>query len=312
MRTAFAETMLDLAAEDPQVVLLTADLGFGVLEPFAQKFPDRFVNVGVAEANMIGLATGMALDGWRPYVYSIATFASMRGYEQIRNGPVLHQLPVTIIGTGGGFAYGHAGITHFALEDFAILRALPGMTVIAPADPPQTRSAIRAAAALPGPVYFRVGKGGNPTLPALGGRFRLSEVECVVEGKDLLILATGSMVPAAVSAAQLLERQGIRAAVGVAATIHPAPKESLQRLAEPFPLVLAVEEHFTVGGLGSMVAEALSERPVRPQLLRIGVNDMGGGVGGSAEYLRQLAGLTPGQIAARADEALREVNRNGR
>jgi transketolase len=309
VRTAFIETLLDLAAKDPRVLLLTADLGFSVLERFAKAFPGRFVNVGVAEANMMGLATGLALDGWKPYVYSIATFASMRGYEQVRNGPVLHRLPVRIIGTGGGFAYGHAGITHFALEDYALFRALPGMTVVSPADPAQTRTALMETAELPGPAYFRIGKGGNPTVPGLGGRFKLSEVERVSEGKDLLLLATGSIVAVAADAAADLAREGVQAAVAVAATLNPPPEASLIRLARDFPLVVTVEEHFSRGGLGSMAAETLAAAPSRPRVLRLGVEEMTTGLTGSMDYMRGRAGLTRAGIAARAMEALRRPAR---
>jgi transketolase len=297
VRTAFIETLLELAAKDSKILLLTADLGFTVLERFAKAFPGRFVNVGVAEANMMGLATGLALDGWKPYVYSIATFASMRGYEQVRNGPVLHQLPVRIIGTGGGFAYGHAGITHFALEDYAIFRALPGMTVLSPADPAQTRSALLETASLPGPAYFRIGKGGNPVVPGLNGRFKLGDLERVREGKDVLLIATGSMAPIAVEAAAELDRQGVQAAVSVAATLNPAPSVKLVG----FPLVVTLEEHFVTGGLGSMVAESLGAS----QLLRLGVEEMTTGVSGSLDFLRRRAGLMPDQIVARVLEALR-------
>lgn len=302
MRTAFIDTILELAAKDPKILLMTADLGFTVLEKFSKAFPKRFVNVGVAEANMMGLATGLALDGWKPYVYSIATFASMRGYEQVRNGPVLHQLPVRVIGTGGGFAYGHAGITHFALEDYAIFRTLPGMTVISPADPAQTRNALLETADLPGPIYFRIGKGGNPAVAGLDGRFKLGELERVRAGKDVLLISTGPIVPVVIAAATELERQGIQATVAVAATLSAVQAGSQL---DSFPLVATVEEHFIRGGLGSLIAEVLTQKATRPRLLRLGVDEMVTGVSGSMDYLRRRAGLAPDQIAATVIEALR-------
>ena len=173
MRHAFAKALYDIAESDERIVLMTADLGFMVLEDFAQAYPSRFYNVGVAEANMIGLATGLAASGFIPYVYSIATFASMRGYEQIRNGPILHHLPVRVIGVGGGFEYGHAGFTHHALEDLAIARVQPGLAVVAPADHLQASAAIRLTYDLPGPIYYRIGKREDYVLPGLEGRFRL-------------------------------------------------------------------------------------------------------------------------------------------
>ncbi|HVR83825.1 MAG TPA: transketolase C-terminal domain-containing protein [Planctomycetota bacterium] len=305
MRTAFIETLLDLARKDDRVMLLTADLGFTVVERFAKEFPGRFVNVGVAEANMMGVATGLAMDGWVPFVYSIATFASMRGYEQVRDGPVLHQLPVRIIGIGGGFAYGHAGITHFALEDYAIFRTLPGMTVISPADPDQTRAAIQQTAALPGPVYFRIGKGGNPALPGLGGRFRLQAVERIGEGRDVLLLTTGQIATVAAEAAAALEKEGIRVTLGVAATLEPAPVESLAALGREFPIAVTLEEHFVTGGLGSLAAEVFSSSGAGPRLLRLGVQEMTLGITGSAEFLRRRCGLSLDQIVDRIRTAVR-------
>ena len=305
MRTAFIDTIQELAAKDPKILLMTADLGFTVLEKFARAFPGRFVNVGVAEANMMGLATGLALDGWKPYVYSIATFASMRGYEQVRNGPVLHQLPVRVIGTGGGFAYGHAGITHFALEDYAIFRTLPGMTVISPADPAQTRNALLETVDLPGPVYFRIGKGGNPAVAGLNGRFKLGDPERVRIGKDALLICTGPITPVVVEAAAELERQGVQATVLVAATLSPASATKLGAQIDSFPVIATVEEHFIRGGLGSLIAEVLTQKATRPRLVRLGVDEMITGVSGSMDYLRRRSGLAPDQIAARVMEALR-------
>ncbi|MEM7588028.1 MAG: 1-deoxy-D-xylulose-5-phosphate synthase, partial [Acidobacteriota bacterium] len=158
MRTTFLETLEELAEQDERIMLLTGDLGYTVVEPFAEKFPQRFLNVGVAEQNMIGLATGLAEAGFLPFVYSIITFAILRPYEFIRNGPVLHGLPVRIVGVGGGYEYGHGGPTHHGLEELAVSRALPGLNIVAPADFEQTRSALRATWDRPGPIFYRLGK----------------------------------------------------------------------------------------------------------------------------------------------------------
>src|SRR5689334_9912455 len=159
------------------------------LEPFADRFPDRFINVGVAEQNMVGLATGLAEAGFLPFLYSIVTFASLRPYEFIRNGPVLHHLPVRIAGVGGGFEYGSAGPTHHGLEDVGIMRIQPGLTVIAPADYRQTRTALLATWDLPGPVYYRLGKDDRTVVPGLEGQFELGRAQVIREGNDLLIVA---------------------------------------------------------------------------------------------------------------------------
>ena len=173
MRAAFTRTLCEIAELDPRVLLLTGDLGYSVLEPFRDRFPDRFLNAGVAEQNMVGVATGLADAGYVPFVYSIATFASMRPYEFLRDGPILHGLPVRIVGVGGGFEYGHAGPTHYALEDVAIMRTQPGLTCIAPADHQQARSALLATRDVPGPIYYRLGKDDRTTVPGLDGRFAL-------------------------------------------------------------------------------------------------------------------------------------------
>src|SRR5919199_236251 len=154
MRLEFVKTLVEMAAEDARILLLTGDLGYLVLEPFRERFPERFFNVGVAEQNMVGLATGLAEAGFLPFTYSIATFASLRPYEFIRNGPILHQLPVRIVGVGGGFEYGHAGPTHHGLEDVGIMRVQPGITLISPADHEQARAAMLSTWDVPGPVYY--------------------------------------------------------------------------------------------------------------------------------------------------------------
>ncbi len=303
MRTAFAQTLIELAARDDRIVLLTGDLGFSVLENFAERFPRRFFNVGVAEANMLGLATGLAKQGFIPYCYSIATFASMRGYEALRNGAVLHHLTVRIIGIGGGFAYGHAGPTHWALEDYAIMRAQPGMTVIVPADPAQTANAIRSTLEHPGPIYFRIGKGGDAAVPGLDGLFCLGGVNVVREGKDLALIATGGISTEAGTAADLLMANGIETSIIVAATLSPAPTAELSALLSRFTFVATIEEHYLVGGLGSLVAEVIAERGLRCRLVRCGIKRLPDALG-SQQFLRAHCGLTAAGIANTVKSAL--------
>jgi transketolase len=297
MRTAFIDTLVDLAADDPRIFLLTADLGWSVLERFAEAFPDRFLNVGVAEQNLAGIATGLAQVGYIPYIYSIANFVTMRCYEQIRNGPVLHRLPVRIIGVGGGFAYGHAGASHHALEDLAILRAQPGLTVIAPADPAQTRSAVRATVDLPGPVYLRVGKGGNPEIPGLKGRFALDRPEVIRSGNDLLYLATGAIAREAMRAAQIVRRGGLSAGVAVLAHLGFHAGEELRELLASYPAVVTVEEGFTTGGLGSLVAETVAQAGLRCAMSIQGVGTSFTAASGSPGFLRAQHGLAADRLA---------------
>ena len=208
MRAEFVSTLLQLAERDPRIVLLTGDLGYTVLEPFAERLPERFFNVGVAEQNMIGLATGLAEGGLRPYAYSIATFASLRPYEFLRNGPALHRLPVRLVGVGGGFDYGHNGISHYALEDVGLMRMQPNVTVAVPADGPQARAAANALADLDEAAYLRLGKDSEP-VPGLDGRFELGRAELIGEGSDVALVAMGPLAREAVAAAERLADAGV-------------------------------------------------------------------------------------------------------
>jgi transketolase len=305
MRAALIETLMELAERDPKVFLLTADLGFSVVERFASRYPTRFLNVGVAEANMIGIATGLATRQYTPYCYSMSTFTTMRAYEQIRDGPVLHGLPVRLIGIGGGFAYGHAGITHFGLEDYAVGRAQPRLAVVSPCDPPQTSAAVRAMHAHPGPVYFRIGKGGDPVIPELGGRFRPGELEVMSEGSAALLLSTGSISVEMIAAARLLASQGFPCTTAAVPCLSPFRARALVDLMKPHRLVATVEEHYTTGGLGSLVAEIIADHGLAHRLHRIGVSGMPTGVSGSQAFHRRRSGLNREAIAATLADLLR-------
>jgi transketolase len=307
VRQAFVNTLMELAERDPRVMLLTGDLGFMALEPFAQQFPRQFINMGVAEQNMIGVATGLAEGGFIPFCYSIVTFATLRGYEFIRNGPLLHHLPVRIIGMGGGFEYGHAGPTHHGLEDIAVMRAQPGMTVIAPADSKQTRTALLSTWDMAAPVYYRLGKNDKAEVKGLNGRFAMGEVEVVRAGKDILILSMGSIGTEAVRAGELLATRGIEATVAVVASISPPPLDDLHRLLARFPAALTVEAHYLVGGLGSLVSEVVAGNGFHCQVTRCGVVSLVHGLNGSEEYLKQLYGLKAETLAETAQRVLHEL-----
>ncbi len=297
MRTALVETLCALAAEDPRLFLLTADLGWSVVEPFAQRYPDRFLNVGVAEQNMLGVATGLAMLGYVPYVYSIATFAAMRCFEQIRNGPILHRLPVRIVGIGGGYAYGHAGPTHHALEDLCLARSQPGLTTLVPADQAQTRTVIRATVDLPGPAYLRIGKTQPQPVPALNGRFALGRPEVVRPGNDLLFLCAGDIVHEALAATELLAPRGISAAVAVLAHLEFRPGPQLCALLSRFRQVLTVEEGYPAGGLGALVAQSIAEEHLACRLQALGIQAPFPEFSGSTAFLRHHGGLSAEALA---------------
>lgn len=301
MRSDFVQGLCQLAARDERVMLLTADLGWSVLEPFQQQFPTRFINVGVAEQNMLGIATGLAIEGHLPFVYSIATFASMRCYEQFRNGPLLHRLPVRVIGIGGGFSYGHAGPTHYAVEDLTLFRTQAGVAVMAPVDGAQARSALERTRSIPGPVYLRIDKNPTPELSVLAGRCELGRAERVRAGRDLLILATGSITHEALQAAELLwQRHGVSAEVAAMAHLPFEPSPQLMHLLSQHREVLTVEEGSVVGGLGSLVAEGIAEAGLSARLQKLGVRRPLTGVTGSVDYMRRLHGIDAGSVVKAA------------
>lgn len=304
MRRTFATTLAELAEGDPRIVLLTGDLGFMALEPFSDRVPDRFFNVGVAEQNLTAVATGLAEAGFLPFTYSIATFATMRAFEFIRNGPVLHRLPVRIVGVGGGFEYGSAGYTHHALEDLALARSLRGLRVIAPADFQQARSALLATWDAPEPIYFRLGKDDATTVPDLDGRFDPAGVEVLGTGEDVLLVTTGAITVEVTAAAQLLARNGIDAAVAVVANLNPAPVEALKDVLGRYRLAIAVEAHAVSGGLGSLVAEVIAETGVDCRLERRGVSAGPDGISGSQSWLQRKHGLDRQSIADAVTRAL--------
>lgn len=303
MRNEFVDELLALAEEDERVMLLTGDLGFMVLEQFEKRFPDRFVNCGVGEQNMVGVATGLAEAGFVPFVYSIATFSALRPYEFIRNGAALHDLPVRVVGVGGGFDYGHNGITHFALEDYAVMRTQPRVATVAPADAAQARSALRGTAARSGPIYFRISKRGD-ALPGLDGRFELGRLNTVREGPDAAILAIGSIAHEAVAAAEQLAESNIDVTVALVSSFNPSPVEEIAALLAEMPAVLTVEAHYRDGGLGSLVAETLAERGISCRLLRAGVDRMPAAETGSQAFLEDRHELSSRHLAKQLERAL--------
>jgi transketolase len=304
MRAAFVRTLTELAAEDRRIALLTGDLGYMALEPFIERHPDRFFNIGVAEQNMVGIATGLAEAGFVPFVYSIVTFATLRPYEFIRNGPVWHRLPVRIVGVGGGFEYGAQGLSHHGLEDVGVMRVQPGMSVVAPADHQQMASALRATWNVPGPVYYRIGKDDKTVVPGLEGRFRPGRAEVVRDGTDVAIVAMGSVASEAAAAAQTLADRGVRARLLVVASVQPAPRDDLRAALADVPLVVSVEAHYVNGGVGSLVAEVIAEHGLRCRLVRAGVRALPDARVGSQAYMHGLHGLSASALATTVLEQL--------
>jgi transketolase len=307
MRGTFIRTLTELAEKDRRIFLLTGDLGFMALEPFIERFPDRYINVGVAEQNMVGLATGLAEAGFIPFCYSIVTFACLRPYEFIRNGPLAHRLPVRIVGVGGGMEYGHNGVTHYGLEDIAVMRTQPGMTLVAPADAAQTANALKQTYQLPGAVYYRLGKDDRIPVPGLDGRFSLGNNEVVRDGRDILVISTGAITVEACKMADQLAAQGVGARVVVVSTLNPAPTQDLVAHLRDFRRVIAVEAHYQNGGLGSLVAETIAENRLNCTLVRRSVQDMPDGTSGSQAFMQRKNGIDDEALITTAKTMMAEV-----
>ena len=307
MRSTFINALVEIAKIDTRIVLLTGDLGYLAIEPFMDQFPDRFFNIGVAEQDMVGIATGLAESGFIPFVYSIVPFAVLRPYEFIRNGPIMHQFPVRIVGIGGGMEYGTNGATHYGLEDIGLMRMHPGMSVIVPADYGQAKTCLDATWNLPGPVYYRLSKDNQTLIPGLSGRFELGHTQNIRTGTDLIMITIGNITSEAVKAADLLESMGISCAVVSVASMNPSPIGDLQETLSHYRVAITVETHYVTGGLGSLISEVIAEAGLTCRLVRCGVKTTPTGMTGSQEYMLRLHGLTGEQLAKTASEALRQI-----
>lgn len=306
MRNAFIRGLTALAEKDPSVVFLTADLGFKLFDDFAARFPGRFMNVGVAESNMIGVAAGLALGGYRPFVYSIVPFATLRCFEQIRNDVCYNQVPVTIVGVGGGFAYGPNGPTHHATEDIAVMRSLPNLTVVCPGDPVEAELAVLAIGEQQGPAYLRLGRAGDPVVHTTKPHFRLGEAITLRRGADCSLISTGGMLPVAIAAAELL-RGEISCRVVSMHTVKPLDGIALRDCCRETQALFTLEEHSRIGGLGSAVGEWLAEYRTQTPLHILGSRDNFMHVSGSQDYLREASGISAGQIAETVRQRMQET-----
>ena len=296
MREAFVRALSELAADDARIILVNGDLGFGVLTAFIEHFPDQYVNAGVAEQNMTAIACGMALTGARAYTYSIGNFPTLRCLEQLRNDVCYHHSDVTVVAVGGGFSYGQLGVSHFATEDLAVMRSLPGMTVVAPSDPWQAYELTRQLHARGGPAYLRIDKGyaGVPE-----GNVELGKVRQVSDGDHAVIFATGGILGEALCAAETLRPEGISVRVIDVHTIKPLDVDGIAAAVRDCGHVVTLEEHVIAGGLGSAVAEICAEAklPLK-SFRRLGLGDSFPDIVGDQSFLRARYGLDANSVAA--------------
>ena len=307
MRDTFVKTLVDLAKEDKNIELVTGDLGFGVLKPFWETVPDQFTNAGIAEQNMTTVAAGMALEGKTVFTYSIGNFPTLRCLEQIRNDCAYHNANVKVVCIGGGFVYGSLGMSHQATEDLAILRALPDVVVMAPADLVEAEECTKALAAYPGTAYLRLGRGGEKRIHDHIENFQIGKAIKVKSGEKIAIFSTGAIFEEVNSAYDILVSKGYSPAVYTFPTVKPIDKEVIEDCAKEFEVIVTCEEHNIVGGFGSAVAEVMAEMQAKKAyLLRIGLNDEYSVKVGNQEYLREQYGMDSKAIARKIEETVNE------
>src|SRR5262245_24119869 len=308
MRDAFAKEVLRLAGEDDRVVMLSGDIGNRLFDEFKSKYPTRFFNCGVAEANMMSVAAGMAACGLRPVVYTIVPFVTTRCLEQIRVDVCYHNVPVTIVGVGGGLSYAGLGATHHSCEDIAFLRMLPNMTVVCPGDAVETRLAVRAALKGNSPAYIRIGKKGEPVVHSAEPDFAIGKAITIRAGKDVALVSTGNMLPSVLEVADHLKQRKISASIVSMHTVKQIDESALSNLFASHSIVATIEEHSVMGGLGGAVAEWLADqRSPKARLLRIGTPDHFLHEGGDQEFARRAVGLDASAITYKVLASLQSV-----
>jgi transketolase len=302
MRRAFADSLFKMAEMNDRVVFLTGDLGFEVFDDFRRRFGPRYVNVGVAEAHLMDAAAGLALEGFRPVAYSIASFATGRPFEQIRVSIAYHALPVVVVGAGGGYTYASSGVTHHAADDLGLMSLLPGMTVVAPGSPKELADLMPQLFQIPGPSYLRIGKFGEPDYPAAEPAV-IARARLIRDGSRVAVLTVGDIVSEAVAAAAELQSEGISPVLYQIHTVKPLDTATLERLAGRTRTWVVVEEHLPTGGLFDAVSRWATDTLHPLRLVRLGAPD--GFVFGNPhrEALRCRIGIDRASIAAACRKA---------
>lgn len=304
MRTAFVDTLSQLMEEHDDIICITADMGFSVFEEMRKNFPKRFFNTGVTEQSSIGLATGLALSGHTVFFYAQAAFATMRCFEQVRLDVGYNRANVKIIGTAAGFSLNQLGVSHFATEDVALMRLIPGMTIFTPADALEANWATKKAYMTKGPVYMRLTKGGTPVVHTKSIHVNIGEMIQLTKGADATLFASGSLVPRALEVVTLLAKANVHIAAYSVPTIKPLHVEGLLQITKKSKMIFTLEEHFITGGLGDAVAAIIAERGIAKKCKRLGVQDTFTGVTGTHEFLLDYNGLSPEKLAHQIQTAL--------
>ena len=308
MRNFFIRRLSKLAEDNQRIMLVTGDLGFKVFDEFRIRFPRQFINAGVAEQNMTGLATGLALEGRIVFTYSIGNFPIFRCFEQIRNDACYHEANVKVVSIGGGFSYGALGISHHATEDLAVMRSLPNMTVVSPCDQWEAGEATEALVNIDGPCFLRLDKSSGRPSHEANERFQLGKVRTVRKGSDITVVVTGSILEEIQEAADRMSKDGIEARILSVHTIKPFDSETIIRAALETGGIITVEEHTIHGGLGGVVAETLLDAGVMPRVFkRMGLREGFSSIVGSQHYLRVRYGLDANAIEKTVRSVLKKI-----
>ena len=312
MRDAFVRVLTEEMERNDRIVLITGDLGFGVLRHLWERFPDRMVNAGIAEQGMVSMAAGLAATGRTVIVYSIGNFPTLRPLEQIRNDCAYHNADVKIVCVGGGFVYGSLGMSHHATEDMSVMRAIPDITCFTPGDPAETEAVTRAMLRTSGTCYLRLGRGNEPKIhTGTVENWVIPKALTLREGTDIALLSAGGILTQAMDAAERLERKGISAKVVSFPCLKPLDGETLKDLLASFRTLVTVEENTVNGGFGSAVCEIAAGAGSGCRIERIGLQDCFATVVGDQQYLRQVYGIDGAAIAAKAEELLDGSRRDG-
>jgi len=307
MRNAFAEEILEIARRDERLIVLSADIGNRLFDKLKAEFPSRFCNTGVAEANTISMAAGLAASGFRPVCYTITPFITYRCYEQIRIDVCYHDMPVVIVGTGSGLSYASLGATHHSCEDIAVMRVLPGLNVVAPADALEVKACLRAAFELGKPVYVRIGKKGEPVLHREVPEFKFGSWSVLRTGRHICLLSTGNVLEIALQTADILSQKSISVTVANCASIKPLDVEMLRQVMGSHDAVATIEEHSLLGGFGGAVLEWCVDHCVDAnRIIRFGTQDFFLHRLGEQEYAREQHGLNPRQIVEKILQFLKK------
>jgi transketolase len=296
MRDIFIAQLVKEAIKRPNIMLVTGDLGFGVMNDYRKKVPKQFINAGLSEQNMTGLAAGMAKEGKNVFTWSIGNFSTLRVLEQLRIDVAYHDLNVTAISIGGGFSYGQLGMTHHATEDLATIRAMPNMQVFSPCDDWEITEIAKKLAKGIGPSYLRIDKTTAGNTRKKGEKFELGKIRTIKNGKDITLIATGGVLVEALKASEKLEENGIKARILAVHSLKPFDKKAVIKAAKETGGIITIEEHVIQGGLGGVVAETLADAGLATNFKRLGLDNEFSVVVGDQEYLRKEYGLDAGTI----------------